>query len=127
MSGDASDSRRLEVIHLERLDRLLEQLKALSDGTRLRIFKLIEREELCVCKIVPAIGLSQPTVSNHLAKLKRAGLVKERPAGQWSHYSVDRDGLARFRADLDAFLEAELEDIPAMAEAVARLATKTPC
>ncbi|HEY3315310.1 MAG TPA: metalloregulator ArsR/SmtB family transcription factor [Bacillota bacterium] len=103
------------------MDELLEQLKALADGTRLKIFKLVEREELCVCKIVPSIGLSQPTVSNHLAKLKRAGLVKERPAGQWSHYSVDREGLARFRAALEAFLKADLADIPAMREVAARL------
>ncbi|HHW14064.1 MAG TPA: winged helix-turn-helix transcriptional regulator, partial [Firmicutes bacterium] len=72
------------------MNELLEQLKALADETRLKIFKLVERQELCVCQIVPAIGLSQPTVSVHLAKLKRAGLVKERRAGQWSHYSVDR-------------------------------------
>lgn len=103
------------------MDELLEQLKALADGTRLKIFKLVEREELCVCTIVAVIGLSQPTVSNHLAKLKRAGLVKERPAGQWSHHSVDREGLARFRAALEGFLKADLADMPAMGEIAARL------
>lgn len=91
---------------------LLEQLKALGDETRLKIFKLVERQELCVCQIVPAIGLSQPTISIHLGKLKRAGLVKERRTGQWSHYSADRDGLARFRAALEEFLAADLDEVP---------------
>ncbi len=100
---------------------LLKKLKALSDGTRLRIFKLVERRELCVCQIVPAIGLSQPTVSIHLAKLKGAGLVRERRAGQWSFYSADQEALGRFRADLEAFLSADLGDIPAMLEALDRL------
>lgn len=100
---------------------LLEQLKALADETRLKIFKLVERQELCVCQIVPAVGLSQPTVSVHLGKLKRAGLVKERRTAQWSYYSVDEDGLARFKRELEAFLEAGLGDIEEMREIVARL------
>lgn len=100
---------------------LLEQLKALSDETRLKIFKLVERQELCVCQIVPAVGLSQPTVSIHLGKLKRAGLVKERRAGLWCYYSADRDGLAKFLASWEAFLAANLEGIPEMKAIAARL------
>ncbi len=100
---------------------LLEQLKALADDTRLRIFKLVERQELCVCQIVAAVGLSQPTVSVHLGKLKRAGLVKERKAGQWSHYSADREGLARFRESLEDFLGAGLDEIAEMREIAARI------
>ncbi len=94
------------------MSEILDGLKALSDETRLRILKLVQQRELCVCQIVPAIGLSQPTVSAHLAKLKRAGLVKERRVRPWSHYSVDQDGLARFRLRLDAFLAAGLADLP---------------
>lgn len=105
------------------MSSLLDQLKALADETRLKIFKLVEQQELCVCQIVPAIGLSQPTVSIHLGKLKRAGLVRERRSGQWSHYSADPDGLARFRRDLDSFLEAKLADINEMRNIVPRL----PC
>lgn len=86
---------------------LLEQLKALADETRLKIFHLILKRERCVCEIVPAVGLSQPTVSIHLAKLKRAGLVKERRAGQWTHYSVDPEGLASFKYTLASFLQGE--------------------
>ncbi len=103
------------------MDVLLEQLKALADATRLKILKIVERRELCVCQIVPAVGLAQPTVSVHLAKLKRAGLVKERRAGQWSYYSGDRNALGRFRQALGAFLEADLDDVPEMRELARRL------
>ncbi len=106
---------------MEDLDILLDQLKALGDETRLKIFKLLVHQELCVCQIVPAIGLSQPTVSVHLAKLKRAGLVKERRAAQWSHYSGDTDGIARFRQTLDAFLAAQPSEIPALKAIVDRI------
>lgn len=103
------------------LTQLLEQLKALGDETRLKIFKLVERQELCVCQIVPAIGLSQPTVSIHLAKLRRAGLVKERREGPWTFYSADREGLAGFRDALALFLDASLADLPEMQEVARRL------
>ncbi len=103
------------------MDTLLEQLKALADGTRLRILKLVEQRELCVCQIVPAVALSQPTVSVHLGKLKRAGLVKERRAGQWSFYAADREALERFQGQLDAFLRADLDSLPAMRELAERL------
>ncbi|MGE5553548.1 MAG: ArsR/SmtB family transcription factor [Betaproteobacteria bacterium] len=103
------------------MNLLLERFKALGDETRLKIFKLVERQELCVCQIVPAIGLSQPTVSIHLGKLKRAGLVKERRAGLWSYYSVDREGLAEFLAAFQEFLAAELGEVPEMNEIAARL------
>lgn len=104
------------------METLLEQIKALADGTRLRIFKLVERQELCVCQIVPAMGLSQPTISAHLGKLKRAGLVKERRQGQWAYYSADREGLARFSMLWETFITAESEDIPEMRANAARLA-----
>jgi len=103
------------------VEALLDRLKALADGTRLKIFKLVEQRELCVCQIVPAVGLSQPTVSMHLAKLKRAGLVKERRSGQWSYYSADHEAVGRFQEELRGFLEARLEEIPEMSELLARL------
>ncbi len=106
------------------MNSLLERFKALSDGTRLKIFKLVEQRELCVCQIVPAVGLSQPTVSMHLGKLKRAGLIKERRAGQWSYYSADQEAIERFQKDLASFLHASLEDIPELREIIRSLPTR---
>ena len=62
--------------------------KALADETRLRILNLVARRELCVCRIVKALGLSQSKVSRHLAHLRNAGLVNDRREGPWVYYSL---------------------------------------
>lgn len=71
------------------MDNLVLIFKALSDETRLRILKLLEHGELCVCDIVSALDMIQPKVSFHLGVLQEAGLVKSRKQGKWIHYSID--------------------------------------
>jgi ArsR family transcriptional regulator len=76
---------------------ILTVFKALSEETRLRIVKLLEHGELCVCDIVAALDMIQPKVSFHLAVLKEAGLIKDRKQGKWTHYSIaDTDMFRRF-------------------------------
>ena len=75
------------------MNEVLSVLKGLSDETRLRILKLLEEGELCVCEIVAAFGGGQPRVSFHLAALKGAGLVKDRKEGKWMHYRIDDSDL----------------------------------
>jgi predicted transcriptional regulator len=55
------------------VNELVTIFKALSDETRLRIVKLLENGERCVCDIVAALDLVQPKVSFHLGALKEAG------------------------------------------------------
>jgi len=74
---------------------LLRIFKALSDETRLRIIKLLEAGELCVCDLVAALDMSQPKVSFHLNALKEAGLIKDRKQGKWSHYRIEPDDMFR--------------------------------
>ena len=62
--------------------------RALSDRTRLRLLHLLLRGEVCVCDLVSAVELPQPTVSRHLAYLRRARLVLARKEGQWSYYRL---------------------------------------
>jgi ArsR family transcriptional regulator len=69
--------------------------KALSDETRLRILKLLEHGELCVCHVVAAFNMSQSKVSFHLGVLKTAGLLKDRKEGKWMHYRIDDSDLFR--------------------------------
>lgn len=71
------------------LNQLTTLFRALSDETRLRILKLLEHGELCVCDIVAALDMIQPKVSFHLGVLKEAGLIKDRKQGKWIHYSID--------------------------------------
>jgi ArsR family transcriptional regulator len=72
---------------------LLSVFKALSDETRLRIVKLLENGELCVCHIVAAVDMSQSKISFHLRVLKEAGLVKDRRDGKWTHYRLNESDL----------------------------------
>jgi len=67
----------------------LQLFKCLADETRLQILLLInQQEELCVCELVEAINESQPKISRHLAQLRGCGLLSDRRAGQWVHYSI---------------------------------------
>ena len=79
---------------------LLVPLKALADETRLRIFVLLTRQELCVCEIEDMLNLSQSLVSNHLAVLRQAGLVKARRDAEdarWIFYRADPEAVAALR------------------------------
>lgn len=77
------------------MNELTNIFKALSDETRLRIIKLLEQGELCVCDIVAALDMVQPKVSFHLSTLKEAGLIKDRKQGKWTHYSLSDKDLFR--------------------------------
>lgn len=65
-----------------------ELFAALSHRTRLRLLNLLRTGELCVCDLVDGVIAPQPTVSRHLAMLRRAGLVRARKEGLWMHYRL---------------------------------------
>jgi ArsR family transcriptional regulator len=77
------------------MEELTTIFKALSDETRLRIIKLLEGGELCVCDITAALDMVQPKVSFHLGALKDAGFIKDRKHGKWIHYSLNEKDLFR--------------------------------
>jgi ArsR family transcriptional regulator, arsenate/arsenite/antimonite-responsive transcriptional repressor len=72
------------------IDQLEAVFKALADKTRLRILALLGNNEVCVCHIHDSLELPQPTVSRHLAYLRRVGLVDVRRDGVWMHYQLAR-------------------------------------
>lgn len=74
---------------LDDLEEVSLVLKLLGDKTRLTMMKLLEKQECCVCELVEIFKTSQPSVSQHLRKLKDAGLVKENRKGQWIFYSIN--------------------------------------
>lgn len=110
------------------MDDVVRLFKSLSDETRLRIIKLLEHGELCVCDICAALGMIQPKVSFHLGVLKNAGLLRDRKQGKWVHYNLDESEMfKRFlllsvsekisekdveedRARLEAFLQNKDEE-----------------
>src|SRR5512141_410896 len=64
--------------------------KAAADPTRVRILKILEGGEMCVCQVIAILSLGQSTVSKHLFLLRAAGLIKDRRDRKWVHYSLDR-------------------------------------
>jgi ArsR family transcriptional regulator len=85
----------------------LEQLfKALGDDTRLRILGLLASGEVCVCNIHEALDLPQPTVSRHLAYLRKSGLAAARRDGLWMHYRLQVPAEPAAAKVLKATLEA---------------------
>lgn len=63
--------------------------KALGDPVRLRLLSMIASRacgEVCVCELMPAFELSQPTISHHLKLLRQAGLIDCQRRGTWVYY-----------------------------------------
>jgi ArsR family transcriptional regulator len=67
---------------------LADVFRALADETRLRIMSLLRDGEVCVCHLQGSLRLPQPTISRHLAYLRKAGLAEARRDGVWMYYRL---------------------------------------
>lgn len=92
--------------------------RTLGDDTRLSILALLRVRELCVCEMTALVGLSQAAVSEHLRRLKDAGLVEDQRRGTWAFY--------RLRSDLPDYVRAALEVAELPTESVLRFAEMVP-
>jgi DNA-binding transcriptional ArsR family regulator len=90
---------------MDNVDKLVEIFKALSDPTRLRLVKLLNDCQpgvckggpLCVNALAHQLGVTQSAVSQHLRILRQAGLVSGARRGSFMHYSLDPNGLKKYR------------------------------
>ena len=105
------------------LDGWSTRLKVFADATRVRLLTLLEREELTVAELSAITQLAQPRVSTHLAKLKEAGLVRDRRAGVSAYYRFDEAALDPAQRALwqsigagsdDPLLRQDAERVPAV-------------
>lgn len=69
-------------------EELAEIASALGEPNRLRLLGMLAQGELCLCDLTSGIELVSSTVSNHMAVLKRAGLVESRKEGRWMHFRL---------------------------------------
>lgn len=91
------------------IEQAAEIFKALSDPTRLKLVRLLndcppgicQGGALCVNALAHQLGVSQSAVSQHLRVLKQAGLVRGSRNGTFKHYSLDPDGLAKYKIALE--------------------------
>jgi DNA-binding transcriptional ArsR family regulator len=100
-------------------------MKTVADPTRVRILKLLEKGEMCVCQVIAILEFNQSTISKHLFLLKMAELVKERKEGKWVYYSLDGSGGSPYARKMLRSLRGWLGDDPVIArdrkrEAIAR-------
>lgn len=98
-------------------DIVADQFKLLCDKNRLMMMALLKEEELCVCHMVDILQMSQPSVSQHVRKLKAAAFVLERRQGQWIYYSIN--------PNVSEYIKQVLEGLPSMKEIIRKY--KTSC
>jgi ArsR family transcriptional regulator len=84
-------------------------MKALSDPNRVRVLKLLQKKELCVCEIQEFLQLAQSTVSKHMKTLEDAGLVVRERRGTWIIYYLADTRNQDYGAELLTLLKKWLE------------------
>lgn len=95
---------------MDATQEMSEVYKLLGDKTRLTILALLNEQELCVCHLVDILEMSQPNISQHMRKLKSAGLVKESRQGQWIYYSLNSEN--------KAYVKLAIEHVPSVKEII---------
>jgi len=97
---------------LMNFEELAQLHKALSVPVRLKILELIAERSLCVNAITRCLDISQPAVSQHLAVLRHADLVRGDKQGYKVHYTPNRDRLQELRQAMNLF-QKEAISVPA--------------
>ncbi|WP_040205744.1 ArsR/SmtB family transcription factor [Neobacillus jeddahensis] len=102
------------------LENAATVLKLLGDKTRLTIIGILKQRECCVCELLEVFDTSQPSISQHLRKLKDAGMVREERRGQWIYYSLNQ------QSELSGLIEDILEHIPDQLEKIKMIEKSNP-
>ncbi|GEL08332.1 ArsR/SmtB family transcription factor [Salisediminibacterium halotolerans] len=71
------------------LDGYTRMFKMLADENRLKMLLYMREEELCVCDFEALLGISQPSVSQQLKRMRAEGIVTSRKFEQWHVYRID--------------------------------------
>ena len=99
----------------------IKVMKALSDPSRVKVVKMLQRKVMCVCEIQAALGLAQPTVSQHLKVLEEAGLLTCRKEGLWVNCNLTEAPASPFAATMLGLLNVWLDAEPEVEELVRQL------
>ena len=99
----------------------IKVMKALSDSNRVKMVKMLQHKEMCVCEIQKALGLAQSTASKHLKILEEAGLITFYKDGLWVNYSLADGSDSPYAANLLGSLKHWLDEDPGLANIVEQL------
>lgn len=72
------------------MDDFIKIFKALTDRNRVRMLKMLEQKELCVCEITSVLDITISTVSSHLSILVDAGFITVRKEGKWVYAKLKK-------------------------------------
>ena len=103
------------------MKQFIKTMKALSDPSRVKILKMLQRRMMCVCEIQEALGIAQSTASNHLRILEDAGLTTFEKDGLWVNYTLANGRDNPYAQAILANLSSWLEDDPDVSELIRRL------
>ena len=90
--------------------------KALGDENRVKIVNLLWNGEVCACRLLSELSISQPTLSHHMKILCDSGIVEGRKVGTWMYYKISKEGIAVMQNYLGYLAQASEECLE-----------KTPC
>jgi ArsR family transcriptional regulator len=102
------------------MKEFIKVMKALSDPNRVKLLKMIQERDMCVCEIQAALEIAQPTVSKHLKILENAGLVEREKVGLWVNYSLSNGSRSAYAASLLGNLRHWLNDDPTIRDLFGR-------
>ena len=95
---------------------VVDALQLVAEPHRQGILRLIWRRELPVGELATRLDLSYSGVSQHLARLREAGLVTVRRDGKQRLYRADRERLGPLEALLESFWASRLDQLASLAE-----------
>jgi predicted transcriptional regulator len=84
----------------KQIQELLNFFKALSDANRLKIIGLLAQQDLSVEQMAEVLGVSASTVSHHLSRLSKAGLVSARAESYYNIYQLNVERLESLSKEL---------------------------
>lgn len=103
------------------MKQFIRVMKALSDPNRVRIVKILEKKELCVCELRNLVDLAQSTVSKHMRVLEEAGLVDYEKKGSWIIYRLSGGEESEYARVMLENMRGWLADEPQLQKMMARL------
>lgn len=91
---------------MDSFERKAEVLKVLGDKTRLQMVSYMYEQPMCVCEFVELFQMSQPSISQHIRRLKAIQLISETRKGQWIIYALNKESEAY------QFMQPLIQEVP---------------
>lgn len=91
MTQELSMAKRAINFDESQIRKEAKRYKALGDETRLKMFRILEEGERCVCELMDLFHVNQPLVSHHVKVLESAGLVEGHRVGKFVYYRISAE------------------------------------